>query len=108
MQATDRFRRQLNPEPAEQLGSPDGQPAPVDGALNAVARNGLEARRPRDLEIPLTLGVVGAVLLPSLVALGTIAALAADYTVVVQKETEREAAATPSPASRRRRLSAAR
>ena len=38
------------------------------------------------LEIPLTLGVVGAVLLPSLVALGAIAALAADYTVVVEKE----------------------
>jgi hypothetical protein len=38
------------------------------------------------LEIPLTLGVVGAVLLPSLVALGAIAALAANYTVVVQKE----------------------
>ena len=42
------------------------------------------------LEIPLTLGVVGAVLLPSLVALGAIAALAADYTVVVQKEAEGE------------------
>jgi hypothetical protein len=39
------------------------------------------------LEIPLTLGVVGAVLVPSLVALGAIAALAADYTVVIQKET---------------------
>ena len=38
------------------------------------------------LEIPLTMGVVGAVLLPSLVALGAIAALAADYTVVVQQE----------------------
>jgi hypothetical protein len=38
------------------------------------------------LEIPLTMGVVGAMLLPSLVALGAIAALAADYTVVVQKE----------------------
>ena len=38
------------------------------------------------LEIPLTLGLVGAVLLPSLVALGAIAALAANYTVVVQKE----------------------
>lgn len=38
------------------------------------------------LEIPLTLGLVGAVLLPSLVALGAIAALSADYTVVVQKE----------------------
>ena len=38
------------------------------------------------LEIPVTLGVVGALLLPSLVALGAIAALAANYTVVVQKE----------------------
>jgi len=44
------------------------------------------------LEIPLTLGVVGAVLLPSLVALGAIAALAADYTVVVHKEAKRETA----------------
>ena len=40
------------------------------------------------LEIPLTLGVVGAVLLPSLVAVGAIAALAADYTVVVHKQAE--------------------
>lgn len=47
------------------------------------------------LEIPLTLGVVGALLLPSLVALGAIAALAADYTVVVQKEAEKKAATTP-------------
>ena len=47
------------------------------------------------LEIPLTLGVVGALLLPSLVALGAIAALAADYTVVVQKEAEKEAATKP-------------
>lgn len=46
------------------------------------------------LEIPLTLGVVGAVLLPSLVALGAIAALAADYTVVVQKEAGRDVATT--------------
>lgn len=37
------------------------------------------------LEIPLTLGVVGAVLLPALVALGAIAALASDYTLVVEK-----------------------
>jgi hypothetical protein len=44
------------------------------------------------LEIPLTLGVVGAVLLPSLVALGAIAALAADYTVVVQKDTAHDVA----------------
>ena len=37
------------------------------------------------LEIPLTVGVVGAMLLPILVALGAIAALAADYTLVVEK-----------------------
>jgi hypothetical protein len=37
------------------------------------------------LEIPLTLGVMGAVLLPAWVALGAIAALAAHYTLVVEK-----------------------
>lgn len=37
------------------------------------------------LEIPLTLGVVGAVLLPVWVAVGAIAALAADYTLVVER-----------------------
>ncbi len=37
------------------------------------------------LEIPLTLGVVGAVLLPVWVALGAIAALAAKFTIVVEK-----------------------
>ncbi len=47
------------------------------------------------LEIPLTLGVVGAVLVPSLVALGAIAALAADYTVVVQKDALGEVVPTP-------------
>lgn len=51
------------------------------------------------LEIPLTLGVVGAVLLPSLVALGAIAALAADYTVVVQKEAARELTQASRPVS---------
>jgi hypothetical protein len=38
------------------------------------------------MEIPLTVGVVGAVLLPVWVALGAIAALAADYTLVIEKE----------------------
>jgi hypothetical protein len=38
------------------------------------------------LEIPLTLGVVGAVLLPVWAAVGAIAALAADYTLVVERE----------------------
>jgi hypothetical protein len=37
------------------------------------------------LEIPLTFGVVGAVLLPVWVALGAIAALAANYTIVVER-----------------------
>jgi uncharacterized protein DUF4342 len=40
------------------------------------------------LEIPLTLGVVTAVLVPVWVAVGAIAALAADYTVLVEKEPE--------------------
>ncbi len=37
------------------------------------------------LEIPLTVGLVGAALMPVLVALGSIAALAAEYTLVVEK-----------------------
>ena len=37
------------------------------------------------LEIPLTLGVVGAVLVPVFVAVGAIAALAADYTLEVEE-----------------------
>jgi hypothetical protein len=40
------------------------------------------------LEIPLTVGVVGAVLLPVWVALGSIAALASHYTLVVEKRAE--------------------
>jgi hypothetical protein len=40
------------------------------------------------LEFPLTLGVVGAVLLPLWVALGSIAALASHYTLVVEKRPE--------------------
>lgn len=40
------------------------------------------------LEIPLTLGVVGAVLLPVWAALGAIAALAAKYTIVVERTEE--------------------
>jgi hypothetical protein len=37
------------------------------------------------IEIPMTLGVVGAVLLPVWAALGAIAALAANLTIVVEK-----------------------
>jgi hypothetical protein len=37
------------------------------------------------MEIPLTVGVVGAVLLPTLAAVGAIAALVSEATVVVEK-----------------------
>ena len=37
------------------------------------------------LEIPLTLGVVGAVFMPAWAALGALAALAAKYTIVVER-----------------------
>ena len=40
------------------------------------------------LEIPLTLGVVGAALMPVLAAVGAVAALAARLTIVVEKDTE--------------------
>jgi len=37
------------------------------------------------IEVPLTIGVVGAVLLPVWAAIGAIAALAANFTIVVEK-----------------------
>ena len=37
-------------------------------------------------EFPLTLGIVGALLAPTLAAIGAIAALAAEYTIVVEKQ----------------------
>ena len=40
------------------------------------------------IEIPLTIGVVGAILLPVWAALGAIAALAANFTIVVEKVVE--------------------
>jgi len=46
------------------------------------------------IEIPLTIGVVGAVLLPVWAALGAIAALAANLTIVVEKVGD---ATTPAP-----------
>ncbi len=39
------------------------------------------------MEVPLTFGVVGVVLAPVWVAIGTIAALAGKYTLVVEKRT---------------------
>jgi len=40
------------------------------------------------MEIPLTIGVVGAVLAPTLVAIGAVAALLSEVTVVVEKTLE--------------------
>ena len=40
------------------------------------------------IEIPVTLGLVGAVLLPVFTAVGAIAALAADYTIEVERLNE--------------------
>ena len=42
------------------------------------------------LEIPLTLGVVGAALMPVLAAVGAVAALVAKLTIVVEKDEEEE------------------
>lgn len=39
------------------------------------------------IEFPLTLGVVGLVLVPTLAAVGTIAALVTEATILVEKET---------------------
>jgi hypothetical protein len=38
------------------------------------------------MELPLTMGIAGAMFLPVLVALGSIAALASHYTLVVEKK----------------------
>jgi hypothetical protein len=40
------------------------------------------------IEVPLTVGVIGAALLPVWVAIGAIAALATDCTIVVERRTE--------------------
>lgn len=50
------------------------------------------------MELPLTIGVMGALLLPAWVALGAIAALAAHYRIGVEKApVEREPAAKAEP-----------
>ncbi|MEO8478804.1 MAG: DUF4342 domain-containing protein [Gemmatimonadota bacterium] len=41
------------------------------------------------MEIPLTMGVVGAVMIPVWVALGAIAALAGHYTIAIERQDER-------------------
>ena len=40
------------------------------------------------IEVPLTMGVIGAVLMPVWAAIGAIAALVADFTIVVEKVEE--------------------
>ena len=52
------------------------------------------------LDIPLTAGVVGVVLLPFWAAIGAIAALATDYTIVVEKEDEPGSSVRVTHASR--------
>jgi uncharacterized protein DUF4342 len=51
------------------------------------------------LEIPLTLGVIGAALLPVWAAIGAIAAMAANYTIVVERAGEQGAYATSTQAA---------
>ena len=48
------------------------------------------------LELPLTIGVIGAALLPVFAAIGALAALATRCTIVVEREVE-PSAATPEP-----------
>jgi hypothetical protein len=50
------------------------------------------------IEIPLTLGMVGAIVLPVWAALGAIAALAANLTIVVEKVDETPAAGSQAEA----------
>ncbi len=52
------------------------------------------------LEIPLTVGVVGAVLIPVWVAIGAIAALAANFTLEVEKVSDRGGGAVPADPAR--------
>ncbi len=49
------------------------------------------------MELPLTVGVVGAILLPALVALGAVAALAAHYTLVVERHVPEAASREITP-----------
>ena len=49
------------------------------------------------LEIPLTIGVMGALFLPALVAIGAIASLAADFTLEIERVGEKPAETAPEP-----------
>ena len=48
------------------------------------------------IEIPLTMGVVGALLAPAWAAIGGIAALAGHYTLVVERRTPADSAPAPA------------
>lgn len=50
------------------------------------------------IEVPLTVGVIGAVLLPVWAAIGAIAALATDCTIVVERRQDPGAPPTDTPA----------
>jgi Domain of unknown function (DUF4342) len=49
------------------------------------------------LEVPLTIGVIGAALLPVFAAIGALAALATRCTIVVEREAQTPVAAPPEP-----------
>lgn len=49
------------------------------------------------IEIPLTIGVIGTILLPVWAAIGAIAALAANLTLAVERRAEAPDAAPPAP-----------
>jgi hypothetical protein len=49
------------------------------------------------LEVPLTIGVIGAALLPVFAAIGALAALATRCTIVVEREAQTPAAVPPEP-----------
>jgi phage-related minor tail protein len=49
------------------------------------------------LEVPLTVGVVGALVAPVAAAIGAVAALAADYSIVIERKENGEAASGSAP-----------
>lgn len=49
------------------------------------------------LEVPLTIGVIGAALLPVFAAIGALAALATRCTIVVEREAETPSTVPPEP-----------
>lgn len=49
------------------------------------------------LELPVTVGVVGALLAPTMAAVGAVAAIAADYSIEVEREAVKEAEVAAIP-----------